>query len=139
MTPRAACTGMAALIAAAALAAPALADSCMPSTQYILENGADGEGVRPQTYRTLSKVCEETLTMPNVKDAFVLRSGAVAVVPKRDGVSATAVTLSEFCSRFPKNTLRFVERKELSLTANMGRAVRLDSSTATPCQKLVGG
>jgi hypothetical protein len=136
---RTAFTSFAGLLACAAAAAPAQAASCSPSQQYILEHGTDGEGGKPQTYQALSRVCEETLTMSNVKDAFILRSGAIAVIPKRDGISATAVTLSEFCSRFPKGTLRFVTRKELSLTANIGRAVRLDSSTATPCQKIVGG
>jgi hypothetical protein len=129
----------AALLACTAATGSARAESCTLSTQYIMENGSDGAGIKPQSYQTLSKACSETLTMSNVKDAFVLRSGAVAVVPKRDGINATATTLSEFCTRFPKGTLRFITKKELSLTANIGRAVRLDSSSATSCQKIVGG
>jgi hypothetical protein len=139
MMARRAHVAAATLLACTAATGSARAESCTPSTQYIMENGADGAAIKPQSYQTLSKVCSETLTMSNVKDAFVLRSGAVAVIPRRDGISATATTLSEFCTRFPKGTLRFVTKTELSLTANIGRAVRLDSSSATSCQKLLGG
>lgn len=127
------------MLAWAALATPAQAESCSRSREYILENSTGGEGLGPQAYQALWKICEETLQMPNVKDAFLLVSGAIAVIPRRDGVSATASTLSQFCTRFPTKTLRFVDRKEVAMTASIGRAVRLDASTATPCQKIVGG
>lgn len=134
---RMALSGLVGLLTCAA--APAHADMCTASRQYILDHASNVEGVRPQSYQTLSKICEQTLALSNVKDAFVLQSGAIAVIPKRDGVSATAITLSEFCTRFPRATLRFVARKEVPMTANIGRAVRLDASTATPCQKIVQG
>jgi len=122
-----------------AFAGAARADSCARSSQYILENLTGDQARQPRVYQTLSRVCEETLLMPNVKDAFILMTGAIAVIPKRDAIGATASTLAEFCTRFPRETLRFVARKELSLTKNLGRAVRLDSSAATSCQKIVQG
>jgi hypothetical protein len=118
---------------------PAAAQNCSRSTQYILENLSDDLPHRPAVYQTLSRVCEETLEISNVKDAFVLSSGAIAVVPRNDGVAPTAKTLAEFCTRFPKETLRFIARRELSETGNIGRAVRLASSTATSCRKITQG
>lgn len=124
-------------------ATTAHAESCSRSTQYLIENGSNDlaqDGARPaQIYKSLSTICDETLLMANVKDAFILKTGAIAVIPKREGIGVTAATLAEFCTRFPKQTLRFVTRKELATTANIGRAVQLDSSTATPCQKIVQG
>lgn len=124
-------------------AAAAHAESCSRSAQYLVENGSNDltqDEARPaQIYKSLSAICDETLLMPNVKDAFILKTGAIAVIPKREGIGVTAATLAEFCERFPKQTLRFVSRKELTTTANIGRAVRLDSSTATPCQKITQG
>ncbi len=132
--------GFAGVLAGAVLAAtPARAESCDQSRQYILDNALDELPLRPQAYRDLWKVCEATLSMTNVREAFILMTGAIAVIPVRDGVGATATTLAEFCMHFPKETLRFVAPKELSLTRNTGRAVRIDSSTATPCRKIVQG
>lgn len=131
------------LVACVGQAAAAHAESCSRSTQYLIENGSTDlvqDETRPaQVYKSLSAICDETLQMPNVKDAFILKTGAIAVIPKREGVGVTAATLAEFCSRFPKQTLRFVSRHELTTTANIARAVRLDSSTATSCQKIVQG
>jgi len=44
---------------------------------------------RPKVYQDLFKNCLDTLQMSNVKDAFVLKAGAIAVIPKIDGVAAT--------------------------------------------------
>ncbi len=124
-------------IACAGWPAAAIAASCSRSQQYILESTSGTPPQPPQLYRALHQVCEETLLLSNVRDAFILTTGAIAVIPKRDGIAATAATLAEFCTRFPTRTLRFVSRRELPVTSNIGRAVRLDSSSATSCQRIV--
>ena len=115
----------------------ARADNCDKSRDYILASSDLPQ--KPQTYRDLSKMCRDTLLLSNVKEAFVLRVGAIAAVPKIDSVSATASTLSQFCTRFPKGMLRFVSRNELRQVANTGQAIRIGVGSATPCQKIVGG
>jgi len=115
----------------------ARADNCDKSRDYILASSDLPQ--KPQTYRDLSKMCRDTLLLSNVKEAFVLKAGAVAAIPKIDNVSATASTLSQFCTRFPKGTLRFVNRNELRQAANTAQAVRIGVGNATPCQKIVGG
>ncbi len=115
----------------------ARADNCDKSRDYILASGDLPQ--KPQTYRDLSKMCRDTLQLSNVKEAFVLKAGAIAAVPKIDSVAATASTLSQFCTRFPKGTLRFVNRNELRQASNTAQAVRIGVGNATPCQKIVGG
>jgi hypothetical protein len=131
---------MRALVAALAIMlcmSAARADSCDKSRDYILASSDLPQ--KPQTYRDLSNMCRDTLLLSNVKEAFVLKAGAVAAVPKIDSVSATASTLSQFCTRFPKGTLRFVNRNELRQAANTAQAIRIGVGNATPCQKIVGG
>src|SRR6187549_2847743 len=82
------------------LAGTARADSCTKSRDYILENAVDLPQ-KPQAYQELFKNCLETLQLSNVKDAFILQAGAIAVIPRNDSVSATASTLAQFCTRFP--------------------------------------
>jgi hypothetical protein len=116
-------------------AGPAHAESCTKSRDYILTNG----GTQPSSaYQSLYKTCLETLRFSNVKDAFILTDGAVAVVPRNDAIGATAGTLAEFCTRFPRSTVHFVERAQLRQVADIGRAVRMSSSTSTPCSKITG-
>lgn len=115
----------------------ALADSCAKSRDYILESGADLPQ-KPQVYQDLFKDCLETLQLSNVKDAFILQAGAIAVIPRNDSISATASTLAQFCTRFPKGDLHFVGRKLEKQAASVSRAVRL-STASTPCTKISGG
>ncbi|UTD30484.1 hypothetical protein DB459_16575 [Bradyrhizobium sp. WD16] len=93
----------------------------------------------PQAYRDLFKICMAAIGMSNVKDAFLLADGGIAVIPKRDNIAATAATLSEFCEAYPRATLRFLSRKDLQRVANsMERLVRISSTSATPCKKIRG-
>jgi hypothetical protein len=115
----------------------AWADSCGKSRDYILENASDLPQ-KPEVYRGLFKDCLETLQLSNVKDAFILQTGAIAVIPRNDSVSATASTLAQFCTRFPNGNLHFIGRKIQAQAASISRAVRL-STASTPCQKISGG
>lgn len=119
------------------LAGTAQAESCSKSRDYILANATDLP-LKPQVYRELFRTCLATLEMSNVKDAFVLKGGAIAVIPRRDTVAGTASTLAQFCTRFPKGTLHFVGRKDIATVANLGRAVAFGSASPTPCQKITG-
>lgn len=113
------------------------ADSCGKSRDFILASALDL--ARPsRSYQELHKHCLETLQMPNVKDAFVLTAGAIAVLPRNDSVAATAGTLAQFCMRFPKQTLRFIGRREARLAKDVAQVVRLGTSQSTPCQKITG-
>lgn len=128
------------LLAALALVLPlcsAHAESCTKSRDFILD-GADLPQ-KPETYRTLFKMCLETMELPNVKDAFVLRAGGIAIVPRNDSVSATASTLAQFCTRFPKGHAHFVGRKDKRRVTGMARAVEFGSVRSTSCAKIGGG
>ena len=130
-----------ALCAAAGLAmvaGAAKADSCTKSRDYILINSSN----LPQkavVYQELFKSCMDTLQLSNVQDAFVLKVGAIAVIPKRDTVAATASTLAQFCERFPRGTLHFIKQKDLSRAASASRAVEMTAANPTPCEKIKGG
>jgi hypothetical protein len=116
----------------------ARADGCAKSLDYILNNFA-GELQKPSTtYRLLLDVCARTLPMANVREAYLLRDGGIAVVPKNNSVFATASTLADFCRKFPNNTLRFVTRKEVQHGLTTGFVVMLSSGSSTPCQKIMG-
>ena len=129
----AACTGLVALLCAGG----AHADGCDKSRDYILTLSDLPQ--KAQTYRDLSKMCREALQLSNVKEAFVLKVGAIALFPKIDSVAATASTLAQFCTRFPKGTAHFVSRNEQRQAANTAQAVRIGIGRATPCEKIVGG
>jgi hypothetical protein len=120
-------------------ASPALADNCSKSRDYILERAYDDLPRRPRSYQELYQSCLHSLQLPNVKDAFVLKSGAVAVLPRDDSVAATAGTLARFCTRFPRQTLRFITRREARRANNVAYVVQLGTSQSTPCQKIVSG
>jgi hypothetical protein len=127
-----------ALLACIVVASPAPAESCSKSRDYILLNSAGDLPQRPKVYQDLFKNCLDTLQMSNVKDAFVLKAGAIAVIPKIDGVAATANTLAQFCTRFRAGTLRFIARRELSDAANIARVVDMSVSGATSCRRITG-
>jgi hypothetical protein len=120
-----------------ALAPSAAAESCTKSRDYILTKG-DLSKPAP-IYYGLFKTCLETLTLSNMKDAFILNDGGVAAVPNNDALAATAGTLAEFCTRFPRATLHFVGHAELRQAENIARAVRISSATATSCATITGG
>jgi hypothetical protein len=122
----------------AVLGSTAQAESCSRSRDYILNNSASDLPQKAQTYQNLFKTCLDTLQMPNVKDAFVLKAGAIAVIPKDDSVTATANTLAQFCGRFRRGMLRFVARRELPEATNIARAIGMSTGQATSCQKING-
>ncbi len=127
---------LAAFLALAA-SGSALADSCAKSRDYILDSTDLPQ--RPQTYRTLFKVCLQTLELSNVQDAFVLKTGGIAIVPRNDSISATASTLAQFCTRFPKGHAHFVGRKERRRMARISSAVEFGAVRSTPCAQIMGG
>jgi hypothetical protein len=120
-------------------AGSAQAESCTRSREYILSDTAAELPQQPSSYQTLFKVCLDTLMLSNVRDAFILIDGGIAVVPKADDLTSTANTLAQFCRRNPHSTLHFVTRGELAMTVNVGRAVKISSTGSTPCQKIMGG
>ena len=70
-----ACIGLVLVFAPAARA-----ESCTSSRDYIL-SGSFGELPQsPQSYQDLFKMCLETLQLGTVKDAFLLKDGAVVLL-----------------------------------------------------------
>ena len=118
--------------------ATAHAEGCTRSREYILTDTGTELPRQPSAYQQLFKVCLDTLMLSNVRDAFILRDGAIAIVPKIDDVAATADTLAQFCRRYPNGVARFITRGELPLIASMGRAVDISSGSATSCARIVG-
>jgi len=128
---------LAALLLALA-ATRAQAESCTRSREYILTDSGGNLPRQPSAYQQMFKICLDTLTMQNVRDAFLLKDGGIAVVPSVDDVKTTATTLAQFCRRYPGATLRFITRGEIPVIANMGRAVDISSGSATSCRKITG-
>ena len=129
-----------ALIAIALLTAVpgARAESCSKSREYLLGSLAGDLTLPPQTYTSLFKTCMATATMANVKDAYILKDGGIAVVAKQDTVAATAATLSQFCDAYPRATLHFLTHKELLLAKTFTSILEVSSTSSTPCQKIKG-
>jgi hypothetical protein len=119
-------------------AGSAQAESCTKSRDHLL-GGLGGELIQPpQAYQGLFRICLATMSITNVKDAFVLRDGGIAVIPKQDTVAATAATLSKFCDAYPRSTLRFLSRKDLLQATSVSRIVKMSSTGATSCRKIKG-
>ncbi len=119
-------------------ASGAHAEGCGRSRDYLLSDLGGQLTMPPQAYNDLFKKCLMTATMSNVKEAFILRDGAIAVVPKQNDVAATAATLSHFCDTYPRATLHFFTAKEMSDIGSIGKIVRIKSTSSTPCQKIKG-
>ena len=115
------------------------AESCTTSREYILADTLGELPQSPKNYQDLFKMCLETLQLANVKDAFLLKDGAVAVIPKDSGIAATANTLAQFCQRYPGGRLRFINRGEQARDRDVGQIVKLSSGAATPCQDIKRG
>lgn len=120
------------------VAGEAGAESCTKSRDHILLNSSDLPR-KPQVYQTLFRNCLDTLELSNVQDAFILKSGAIAVLPRRDTVSATAGTLRQFCEHFPHGTLHFIATRDRAQVKAISRAVSMSSANATSCEKIKGG
>jgi len=116
----------------------ARAENCGRSREYLLGNLGGELALPPKAYDDLFKTCMATATMANVKDAYILRDGGIAVIPKQDNVAATAATLSQFCDSYPKSTLHFLTRKEMLQVKSIVNVIRISSTSSTPCQKIKG-
>jgi len=128
----------AAALVALALTGPAAADGCGKSREYLLE-GLAGDLPEPASnYQILFKTCQEAASLANVKDAYLLRDGGIAIIPKDNALTATAETLSQFCERFPKSTARFLTAREQRRQLTIGLIVTLSSTSATSCKKIRG-
>jgi hypothetical protein len=116
----------------------AYAESCTRSLDYIL-NDLAGELPQPgASYQGLLNICLKTLDLNNVKDAYVLKDGGIAVVPKNNSIIATAGTLADFCRKNPRATLRFITPREVRKGLTTGLVVLMTSQDADPCQKILG-
>jgi hypothetical protein len=116
----------------------AYAESCTRSLDYIL-NDLAGQLPQPgMAYQSLLNVCLKTLDLNNVKDAYVLRDGGIAVLPKNNSLIATTGTLADFCRKNPRATLRFITPREARKGLTTGLVVLMSSQDADPCQKILG-
>ncbi|WP_207234519.1 hypothetical protein [Bradyrhizobium sp. Leo170] len=126
------------LLVLATGAAHAGADNCRRSREYLLGSLGGDLKLPPQSYTDLFKICLAASSMTNVKDAYILKDGGIAVVPKQDTIPATASTLSQFCDAYPSATLRFLTSKEVLTIKSVVGIVQLSSTSATPCKKIKG-
>jgi hypothetical protein len=118
--------------------ASARAESCSKSREYLLGD-INGELKSPtQAYEDMFKKCMATIAMTNVSDAFILKDGGIAVIPKQNTIAATAATLSEFCRAYPRATLHFFTRGEVAQIKSIANAVRVSSKSSTSCQTITG-
>jgi hypothetical protein len=128
----------AAVLLVVCCAGAANAESCSKSLDYILSGSAGDLPRAASSYQDLFKVCSQTLTMTNVKDAYVMKDGGIAIIPKRHTVAATADVLAHFCESHPRGTLRFVTKREMRHGLTTGLVVMMSSTGAAPCQKIRG-
>jgi hypothetical protein len=120
-------------------AGAAHADSCQRSRDYLMSGMASGDTtLSSQSYAILFKTCLAAVAMSNVKDAYILKDGGIAIIPKQDNVPATAATLSQFCDAYPRGILRFVTTRELLNTKSLSQFVQMSSTSATSCRKIKG-
>jgi len=120
------------------LSSAACAESCSASRDYLLGDLAGERVLPPQAYKDLFKICIATIAMTNVKDAYLLKDGGIAVSSKQDGITATAATLSQFCNAYPRATLRFLSRKDMLLARSIAGVVRMSSTSSTSCKAIKG-
>jgi hypothetical protein len=118
-------------------AGSAQADNCGKSRDYLFGSLSDLP-LPPKAYEDLLKVCMAAAAMSNVRDAYILRDGGIAVIAKQDNAAATATTLSQFCDAYPKATLHFLTRNELLKIKSITSVVKIPSTSSTSCQKIKG-
>ena len=127
-----------ALLLLALAAAPAGAESCGNSLNHII-NDLPGGLPRPASdYQALLRACQQALSLPNVRDAYILRDGGIAVLPRDQSIMATAETLAAFCRAFPRDTLRFITRRETRRGLTTGLVVLMSSTHSTSCPTILG-
>ena len=129
---------IAVLVAILLFAGPAHAEGCTRSLEYIME-GLAGDLPGPTAqYQNLFKICVQALNLPNVKDAYLLKDGGIAILPKRSSLIATAETLAQFCQRFPTSRARFITLREQKRSSTVGLIVMLSSTGSASCKKIRG-
>jgi hypothetical protein len=116
----------------------ARAENCSKSRDYLLGNLSGDLTMPPQAYENLFRICMATAAMTNVRDAYILKDGGIAVIAKQDSVAATAATLSQFCDAYPRATLHFLTRNELVRADSIVNIIRISSTSSTSCQKIKG-
>jgi hypothetical protein len=126
------------LLALATGVARADSENCRKSREYLLGTPGGDQSLTPQAYNDLFKTCIAASAMPNVKEAYMLRDGGIAVVPKQDSISATASTLAQFCDAYPRGVLRFITRKEKLAIRSAATVAQMSSTSSTPCKKIKG-
>ena len=119
-------------------AGEASAESCTSSRDYLLGGLAGDLPQGPQAYKQLFNVCLATTEISNVKDAYILKDGGIGAVAKNESIAATAATLSNFCQRYPRATLRVISQKELSRAGTIARTVAISSGGVTSCRQIRG-
>jgi hypothetical protein len=129
---------IAVLLALGTGAARAENDNCRRSREYLLGSLGSDTTLPPQAYNDLFKICMATVALPNIRDAYILKDGGIAVVAKQDSVPATAATLSQFCDAYPHGVLRFLTRKEMLQAKSVVSIVQMSSTSSTPCKKIKG-
>lgn len=127
-----------AVLLVAASGQVAYADGCGKSLDYIL-NDLAGELPRPAAaYQNRFQVCTQALSLANIRDAYLLKDGGIAVIAKDNSVFATATTLAEFCRQFPHDTLHFITRREVRKGLTIGLIVMMTPDSSTSCEKIMG-
>jgi len=116
----------------------ALAESCSKSREYILEGLAGDLSAPVSGYQDLFKICVETLGMANVKDAYVLKDGGIAIFPRQNTVAATAETLAQFCQQFPAGVAKFLTPREQRKANSVGVVVLMSSRDVASCKEIRG-
>jgi hypothetical protein len=129
---------IAVLLALGSGAARAENDNCRRSREYLLGSLSGDTTLPPQAYNDLFKICTATVALPNIRDAYILKDGGIAVVAKQDSIPATAATLSQFCDAYPHAVLRFLTRKEMLQAKSVVSIVQMSSTSSTPCKKIKG-
>jgi hypothetical protein len=114
------------------------ADSCSKSRDYILNNLSGDLPRSAASYQDIFQACLQTLRIANVRDAFVLKDGGIAVLAKNNTIYATAETLSDFCRAFPRRTLRIITEREMRRGLTTGLVVLMSSADQTSCPKIMG-
>jgi hypothetical protein len=117
---------------------PSHADNCDRSRSYLLGGLGGNLTLPPKEFDGLFKRCLATASMTNVKDAYILKDGGIAVIPKQDTLAATAATLSQFCDSYPRATLHFLTKRERTDDKSLADIVRISSTSSTSCQKIKG-
>lgn len=115
------------------------ASGCAKSRDYILQGMAGALTKPARLYQDLFRVCQQTLDLPNVKDAFVLKAGLIAIEPRQNTLMAAASTLTQFCRRFPRSTARVFTSGEQRQAKTIGLTVMMPALSTKSCQTMRGG